>query len=790
MINLKSHLLLLILVVLSACGGGGGGGASVTNPVADSPNYSQLASTANLTSAVNLANKTVKLSWTDTFPAGTTYTIQSAGSGAPITISSQAASGTGNTLSWQQSIATSTTFQVLATTASQTFNLQTTQGQSTVTATVPAAPPAISVTPDTSSLSDTVTLSLDNNFAYPSVTWFVDTTQIGTGTGTGAPFQWATTGTTNGQHVIFAVINLTASSSLTVRRQVSVTNSNLAINAVNSGTTGTILIDVTASSNYAITSVEGKLDGISIGVLTTPNASSKYANSLYEFSFDAAVVGSGAHTFVATAVDTSGASKTVTLSIAVSNPPGLTLSSPIDGAFVNGSGNLTISGMASSDKAGGVAVTAFLGSLPIAVTQPTATTFSGAFSLTGLQAGLYTVTVNAKDSTGVTTTKQTAIVVTSSTATTYVPNFTMGVNGQLIAVDSSNPALLLYKASDGTYRVRNTTANSEVTLQGASTIPSVYNWTMDDGYVFVEGGYVGATTAGYAECPLVCIYMWTPAGVKSNLSNASPNSRSNRIVGGFVYEQFPRAHNGYVLWIDWIGASSGTYTMYNIATGAFTTINQPSGANYLGNTDYDFAVVNGVVNFFYWAQTGGSGTSSNFDVYQWSSSTNTSTLVSNSGFKSTYPQTDGVRAAWSQGPTSTAVGGLSSLISRSVSGGVNTTLSTGMTNFKVGGGVVAWVEGTTSTSLGFQTTTTTGLKALSPSGTTSTVTSAPTAVLYGAANGMVVYGAQNKTYLWSASNPQNTSLLIDTTPGQTLISGSTLYFTQVANQAVYKITLK
>ena len=805
MINLKSHLLLLILVVLSACGGGGGGGGSggvgggvgvgvgggaiVTNPVADSPNYSQLASTANLTSAVNLANNTVKLSWTDTFPVGTTYTIQSVGFGAPITISSQAASGTGNTLSWQQSIATSTTFQVVATTASQTFNLQTTQGQSTVTATVPAAPPAISVTPDTSSLSDTVTLSLDNNFAYPSVTWFVDTTQIGTGTGTGAPLQWATTGTTNGQHVIFAVINLTASSSLTVRKQVSVTNSNLAVNAVNSGTSGTILIDVTASSNYGITSVEGKLDGISIGVLTTPNGSSKYANS-YAFSFDATVVGSGAHTFVATAVDASGASKTVTLSIVVSNPPRLTLSSPIDNAFVNGSGNLTISGMASSDKAGGVTVTAFLGSLPIAVTQPTATTFSGAFSLTGLQAGPYTLTVNAKDNTGVTTTKQTAIVVTSSTATTYVPNFTMGVNGQLIAVDNSNPALLLYKAGDGTYRVRNTTANSEITLQGASTIPFVYNWTMDDGYVFVSGGYVGSTTAGYAECPLACIYMWTPAGVKSNLSNASPNSRSNPIVGGFVYREFPRVHNGYVLWINSVGASSGTFTMYNIATGAFTTINQPSDANYLGNTDYDFAVVNGVVNFFYWAQTGGSGTSSNFDVYQWSSSTNTSTLVSNSGFRSVYPQTDGVRAAWLQGPTSTAFGGLSSLISSSVSGGVNTTLSTSMTNFKVGGGVVAWVEGTTSIRLGFQTTTITGLKALSPSGTTSTVTSDPTAMLYGAANGMVVYGAQNKTYLWSASNPQNTSLLIDTSPGKTLISGSTLYFTQEDNQAVYKVTLK
>jgi hypothetical protein len=463
----------------------------------------------------------------------------------------------------------------------------------------------------------------------------------------------------------------------------------------------------------------------------------------------------------------------------------------MDGAFINGTGNLSISGTASSDKAGGVTVTAFLGSLPITLTQATGTTFSGTFSLAGLPAGPYTLTVNSKDSSGVTTTKQASIVVTSSAATTYAPNFSMGVNGQLIAVDSSNPALLLYKANDGTYRVRNTTTNIETTLQGVGTITFLYNWAMDGGYVFVEGGYLGSTSAGYAECPLECIYMWTPAGVKSNLSNASPNSPSSRVGGGYAYEQFPRAHNGYVLWINWSGPSTGTYTMYNIATGAFTTINQPSGANYLGNTSYDFAVVNGVVNFFYWAQTGGSGTSSNFDVYQWSSSTNTSTLVSNTGFRSIYPQTDGIRAAWSQGLTSSANGGLASLVSRPVAGGVNTTLSSGMSNFKVGGGVVAWVEGATSTnSQNIQTTTITGLKALSPNGAISTVTSAPTAVLYGAGNGMVVYGAQNKTYTWSSSNPQSSSLLVDTALSQTLISGSTMYFTQGASQAVYKLTLQ
>ena len=782
----KKALVLLSFVFLASCGGGGGTTGTTPAQVVETPNYAQLASTANLTSAVNLATNTVELKWVDTFPTGTTYAIQSTGSGPASTVSSQAASSTGNVLSWQQNIATSTTYQVLATVGSQSFTLQTAQGQSTVTATIPTASPGISIAPNSANLSGNVTLSLDDNFAYPSVTWFVDTTQIGTATGAGNPLQWATTGTTNGQHVIFAVINLSSSSSITVRKEVNVINSNLVVNASNSGTSGTVLINVSASSNFAISSIEGKLNGVTMGTLTAPNACSEFCsgtNNLYQFSFNASTVGSGNQTFVATAVDAAGATSSTTLTIAVSNPPGLSLTSPLDGAFINGSGNLSISGTASSDKAGGVTVTAFLGSLPISVSQPTATTFTGTFNLTGLPAGPYTLTVNSKDSTGVTTTKQAAIVVTSSSATAYVPNFTMGTNGQLIAVDSSNPALILYKSSDGSYRVRNTNTNSETTLTGASTIPFLYNWAMDGGYVFVEGGWLGLTSTGYTDCPSDCIYMWTPAGVKSNLSNASPNRGS--------YEQYPRAHGGYVIWIDWNGPNSGTYTMYNVATGTYSTINQPSGANYMGNTSYDFAVVNGVVNFFYWAQTGGSGTTSTFDVYQWSSSTNSSTLLSSSGTRSIYPQTDGIWAAWSQAPTSSTNGGLASLVSKPVSGGANTTLSTGMSNFKVGGGLVAWVEGTSSTnSQGIQTTTITGLKALNASGTTSTITSAPTAVLYGAGNGVVVYGALNKTYTWSAANGPSSNLLIDTTPGQVLISGSTMYFTQGASQAVYKATIQ
>lgn len=793
-LKLKLAFAMLCIVLLASCGGGSGTPDPSPNPEDQTPNFAQLAATANLTSAVNLASNTVQLNWIDTFPSGTTYAIQSTNSGPTSTVSSQAASGSGNLLSWQQDIAASTTYQVVANVGNQSFNLQTAQGQTSVAATVPSSAPNIAISPDASSVSGTVTLSLDNNFAYPSVTWFVDTTQIGTGTGAGGPLQWASTGTTNGQHVIFAVINLTASSSITVRKQINVINSNLVVNATNSGTSGTVLINVSASSNFAITAIEGKLDGVSMGTLTAPNACSKFCsgtNNLYQFSFNASTVGSGPHTFVATASDAAGASKSTTLTINVSNPPGLSLNSPVDGAFVSGAGNLSISGTAASDKPGGVLVTAFLGSLPITVVHPTASTFSGTFSLAGLPAGPYTLTVNSKDSAGVTTTKQIAIVVTSSATTTYAPNFTMGTNGQLIAIDNSNPDLLLYKASDGSYRVRNTSTNTETTLQGANTIPFVYNWAMDGGYVFVEGGYVGLTTAGYTECPLDCIYMWTPLGVKSNLSNASPNSPSNKVGGGSAYEQYPRAHNGYVIWIDWIGPNPGTYTMYNVATGTFTTISQPTGANYMGNTSYDFSVVNGVVQFFYWAQTGGSGTSSNFDVYQWSSNTNTSRLVSNTGFRSIYPQTDGIRAAWSQGLTSTANGSLASLIARPVAGGVNTTLSTSMSNYKVGGGLVAWVEGTSSTNAqGIQTTSITGLKVSNANGVTSAITTSPTAVLYGAGNGVVVYGVQSKTYTWSANTGIVANQLIDTTAGQVLISGSTMYFTQGASQAVYKLTLQ
>ena len=779
---LRPMLAAAILGLLLAACGGGGGTAAVTSPSAATPDYAKLAAAAQITASLNLGSNTVQLSWLDVFPAGSTYSIQSVGSdGTVLTLATQAASGTNNALAWSQIVASSKTYAMSATNAQgQNYQLATATGSQTLVVTIPSSPPLLSVA---ANLTGTTLLTLDKSFAYPSVSWFCDTALIGTGIGLGNNLSWNTATATNGQHLLLAVITLSDSSTVTLRQQVNVSNSNLVVNASASGTSGSVAINVTASSNFPITTVSATLDGRSLGVLTAPNACSKFCsgtNNIYQFNINSVSAGSGSHSVVATATDSSGASQTTTIALPISNPPVLLLSSPLEGSFINGV--LNISGSMSSDKTGAVTVTAFLGSLPIMLTQSSAA-FSGAFSLSGLPAGPYMLTVNAKDSGGVTTTLQTSIVVASSAATTYTPAFSMGAGGQLITVDNSNPALLLYVASDGSYRVRNNSLNSEVILQGAAAIPFRYNWTMDGGYVFMEGGWLGSTTTGYTDCPLDCIYQWTPAGVKTNISNASPNSPSSRVGGGYAYEQYPRAHGGYVIWIDAAGANPGTYTLYNVAQASYSVINQPAGANYLGNNSVDFAVINNIVNFFYWANTG----TSSYDVYQWNSATRSSTKLSGGTTRSIYPQTDGQRVAWSQTPTSGS--GTNSLMAQSVNGGAQTLLSTDMINFNLAGGVLAWIEGTTSTNAqGISTTTITGLKASNSGGTVTTITSNSSATLYGVGGGHVVYGLQGRLFDWNASTAIS-SLLVDTLPAMVIVSGKTLYFTLGSSQAVYQITL-
>ncbi len=749
------------------------------------------ANQSKLTSTVNLATNMVTLQWSDSFAAGTTYRIESQNSDGTFSLV-EAVSGVGGAsaaMQWQRAVTVATVYRVMAVLPSRTVAIATPQGQSTVSVAVPGASPDI-VVDQTEPVSGSVKLSLGGTSSYAKVSWYADLRLIGTGTGLGNPVTWNTSTQTNGAHLILAKIEVATDSYSEVRRSVLVSNSNLAVSASVSGTTGTITVDTSASSQFGIARVEATFDGASLGTLTAPNAcSSKFgcgaANNVFRFTVNATTAGSGNHTMVVTATDTAGNSKSTTVQVPISNLATLTLSSPADGAFVNGT--LNLSGSATTDKPGVVTVVASLGDYQFM--SSTSQAFTGSMSLAGLNPGAYTLTVRATDSTNAVTVIQRTVTVTTNPALAYTPNFSMGVNGRLIAVDDANPALVLYKADDNSYRVRNTTANTEVTLQGASSIPYLYNWAMDGGYVFVEGGFLGSTATGYADCPLDCIYQWSPAGVKTNLSNANSNAATTNVGGGRAYEQYPKAHGGFVIWIDAAGANSGTYTRYNVATGAYSTITQPVGANYLGNTAYDFFVDGGNnVVFFYWAQTGGDGTNSVFDVYKWSSATNTSTKLSSGGMRNIYPQTDGQTVAWLQSP----VGGNavctagavtcnigSTILSQAVTGGTVSTVSVNANeNFQLRDGVLTWMESTSTNK---------ALKAL-VRGTSSTISTLTSSVLYGTSGGFVVFGEQGKVYRWSA-NTHSSTLLIDAAPSQVLQGKNTLYFVMGASQSVYRLGL-
>ena len=745
---------IVMVLLLTACGGGGSGPSALPTP-----DYSGNAAAAKLTSTVNLSANTVLLSWNDTFPAGASYRVESQNPDASYSLleAVTGASGAGAAMQWQRAVTVSTIYRVVGVFNGATVTLLTPQGQSTVSVNVASTRPDI-VIDKIEPVTGAVQLSLSGAIAYPSVSWYADLHMFDVGVGIGNPVTLNTATMTNGSHLILAKIQVATDSFIEVRRSISVSNSNIAIKAVLSGTTGTVNVDVTATSSSGINTVSATLDGVFLSNLASPNACSTgtgcgSGNDIFRFSVSPA---SGTHAILITATDGAGTSKSVTVQVPISNLPGLTLASPIDGAFV--SGTLALSGNYSTDRPGTVTVVASLGDYQFM--SSTSQSFSGSMSLAGLSPGAYTLTVRATDSANGVTMIQRTITVTLNPTTTYTPLFTLGANGHLLAVEGN---LVLYSAEDAGVRLRDVANNQEVTLKDASSIAYQTDWQISNGYTYAQGKG--------SDCVItfVCIYQWSATGLRTNLTTNNPFIRS--------YEEHPVAHANYVIWANSAGANPGSYTLFDVSKGSYTKINQPAGANYIGNTNFDFAVQGNVINFYYWAQTGGEGMTSSFDVYKWSSDTQASTRLTPGGARNVYPITDGQQVAWLQ----TAIGGsgANTLLALPVSGGVTSTLSTNTNeSFQLRDGTLTWLESTSTTK---------ALKAL-VNGNTSTISSTSSAVLYGTGGGYIVFGEMGKTYSWNAATKMPT-LRIDSAPNQVLMTGNSLYFVMGVSQSVYRVLL-
>lgn len=609
----------------------------------------------------------------------------------------------------------------------------------------------------TEPLSASVQFSLSASTAGAPVTWFVDLNQIGTG----ATATWNTAAAANATHLVMARIQVSTATAVEVRRTVTVSNSSVTLSSTVSGTTGTILLDIRASSPYGISSVSATFDGTPAGTLTAPNACSRFCgstNDVYRFTVDAATAGSGDHTMVVTATDGKGSSQQATIAVPVFNAPTLSLTAPVDGAFIYGT--LKLAGSYATDKTGLVTVTASLGDVQFLNTA--AQTFSGSYDLTGVAPGTYALTVKATDSTNSVTTLQRSVTVTSSSALAYTPLMSLGTTGRLMAAEGDR---ILYTAEDQSIRLRDTVAGTEVTLQGGAIAYS-NDWQVSAGRVFAYGKG--------ADCINYCIYQWTADGSRRNLSNDNPYSAASNIGGGRTADQHQVAKDNFVVWVN-DGASPASYTVYDTTLGTYTKVAEPVGASGLGNWNYDFVMVANVLHFFYWAWNGGEGAALKYDVYRWRSDTQTSTRLTDGSARNVYTQTDGVRVAWRQFDSSND--GPMRLLSQPLTLSQATTLSSTMTSFVLRDGVLAWIESTASSR---------ALKVSTVSGTSTP--SILSTTLYDTASGFVVYGEAGKVFNWNAVQARAT-LLLEAVPGQVLLSGQTMYFVMSSSQTLYKLRL-
>lgn len=727
----------MVMTALAACGGGGGG----TPP---KPNTAPTAAVG--VAQTVLAGTTVQVSGTGTDAEGDpityTWTVASKPDGSAVS-TALLTTATADKTSFVPDVAGAYVLSLVVSdgklSSAPARVTITAQGSDSLGISVDKAEP----------LTGTTLLALTGPVAGLQVTWYADLKQIGTGTSVA----WDTSMATNGTRQVMARIQLAGANMVEVKRNLAVANASFTTLAANvSGTSGSIVVTVFAQSPIGTASVTASVDGASLGTLTAPNACFDCAPPPYRdyrFIIDGRALGSGSHTMKVVAVDSQGLSKELVVNLPVANVPILTISEPLDGSFVYD--KLKVSGQVSSDRSGAVAVDVKLGDLSIV--QGTGPTFSGSYDVSGLAPGPYMVTVKATDSTGVSTTEQRQIVKASSAALAYMPVKSLGTDARLLAVEGDR---VLYMAGDKSMHLLDTTAGTDVTLQvGTLNAPS--------GQGLISDGRVYVNTMD-SKCPNGCLYQWDGNGAVKDLAAGNPWSQ-------YQSPQNPIARSGYVLWAN--GAYS--FTLYDVAAGTYRQI-KPDPAISIGNTSFDMSMVGGVLNVFYWGDSGDA--SKSLDVYRWSAATGSAVSLSTGDQKDFSVSSDGNRVAWLQSPLSAT--DKRTLVSVPAAGGPVSVVSTNLAAeyFSLKDGVLVWMEASSGNSFAIKASTAAGTRILSTS-----------AVFRPLGNeaGYVFYGAGGKTYYWNAQQSQS-FVVVDgeVAASDVLSTGRTLYFLSGATKLLYK----
>lgn len=745
-------------VKASNVAGEGAASAAVTATPRDLSRETQLAA------SVDAAGRRVRLTWRDVFPPGTAYRIESqplAGGGYTPKATVTSAGGTGSELSWSVDIEQSTWFRVLAVRSGlPEVPLITAEG--TTAAAVAFATVAPTIAFDVQEpLNGVVRLYIGNRVAYPRVEWFVNLNPIGTVTGAaGNPIDWNSAAVANGEHLLLARIQTATSSFTEVRRTVRVANVVLEVSSIDSGGSE-LLLTARARSSSGIASVEASFAGTVLGRLTAPNCPTcESSGDSYRWVIDKSKYSSGTYPAVVTAVDREGNRKTVELQLQLRNPPNIVLQSPQRFDIVHG--RLSIRGQVSTDRPGGVRTVATLGSLTVLDT--TALSFDTSFDLAGLTGGLYTLSVRSVDSAGVERRLTREVVVTESAERVYTPVLTLADDAQLITTDGRS---LLYQQGKS-YLLQGVSAGPAVTLSNADSLQSATDWQVADGRVYVQ--------ARGSDCDTSCIYEWDSTGVQRNLSAANPFAS---VAGTRCHDQDPIVRGNWIMWANWL-CGKGQYTLFNRGSASYQKIDPPVGASYIGNNQFD--LLGDASAAFIWAQMGGTGMFSTFDVFRYAGGN--STRLSTPGLRNVYPRTNGARVVWEQSPIGGNADNTVELLAAPVAGGAPRSLATNVLRWSLTEQALAWLEVTARNAQGLVTAT--ALRS-EFNGNLTTISTQPSLWFIDATRAQVVYVEAGRLYRWDAALGLRT-LILEVAPQQVFVKDGVIVF-NFGPGSVYRVSI-
>lgn len=709
---------------------------------------------AQLSATLDVTENMVRLDWRDSFPAGTSYRIESRNpNGTFSAVETIAGIGGGSAaMTWQRLYTNATTFRVWAIIPGKELSLLTQQGQRNLPVSMPSS----------ISIGEPAFLTGGVDMRYDAKTsWSLDQTNLGPGTpfsspGAGLFFTLDTTVAANGRHVLTSRTDRGESVFSEFRQFITTSNPNLALNASSNRVDNTLNVDVRATSQAGVTSVTLVMDGGAPITLTSPNVCLNEAcepgdpPNAYRFTFNTAAFGSGNHTASATAID--GANATKTLNLPFSSGPGLVVT-PVSGTFV--SGMLQIQGTTSSNIAAPVSVTAFLGGTP--VLQTTNASFSGSFDLAGVMPGKHTLTVSARDSAGATTSVQRPVVVASSAGLAHQPLFQVDEGASLLAAFDDR---VVYVTSDGTARVRHVGTSAEMVLAGPTSPRS--SWAMTSDWIY-------AAAASPACAPRrFCMLRWST-------SNGSATSLTNLDSRSLLYQLGLAAQARYLVW----KSSVTTLLVYDVQANTFTQIGAASGSAPRMDA-WDFAVgADGTPTVYMW-------TASFFDLTsllsRWTPAGTTSVLSANEISELRDVKLDSATVAYHS--TTTAITGpVAALATQPRAGGPATTIASAADRFLQRDGVLLWqdaIPGSASNpSFNLRVT----------SDTRGPVTLVNDTRAFGSAgSGFAVFHQPGSrgTFTWNGASGV-TALRVDGEPLLMFITGNWMYFKLGAG--VYRVSL-